>query len=443
MACGLGLDSSFALAYAELGTAAYVGNNRPVGDAHFDRALSLLDRLTTREQLQIRAASEAWRGNRDQSIALRRTLLAEYPDDPAAWGQIGYEYMRLGRSADAIAALRRQIERDSTNAADYINLASALKGTSDYEESVRAYTRAFALRPAMFRISNMNHEYGSVLVLAGRLADARAVFDSMLRGNAGQRASGERSLAWLEMFQGHYDSAIAHFRQATLLMQIPDGQLSEGRNRLLFAAAAQAKGGAWRDSASAQIRSAFELFRTVYIAPPFLWYVGTALARDGQLARAQEVLDTLGKRAKPANPTDRANLLALTGEVALARQLADSAVRSLQRAMAIDSSALVTESLARALAHAGDLGGAIRLYESIAGKPARWFGWEPQPAGLLAFWNVGQLYEASGDTARAAAAYGRLLAQWPSVDSDLIAVQHARARLNELKSGRDNNSRRR
>ena len=121
------LDSSFALAYAELGNAAYTSNNRPVGDAHFERALSLLDRLTTREALQIRAAVEGWRGNRDKAIELYHAQLAEYPNDPTAWGRIGYEYMRLSRPADAITALRTQIARDSTNPADHINLASAFK----------------------------------------------------------------------------------------------------------------------------------------------------------------------------------------------------------------------------------------------------------------------------------------------------------------------------
>src|SRR5205085_8105841 len=116
------LDSDFALAHAELGAAYYFGNNRPQGDVHFARALSLLDRLTQREQFLVRASAESWRVIRERSIDLRRALLAEYPDDPVAWGQIGYDYMRLGRHREAIEALRRQLERDSSSATAHINM---------------------------------------------------------------------------------------------------------------------------------------------------------------------------------------------------------------------------------------------------------------------------------------------------------------------------------
>ena len=228
-----------------------------------------------------------------------------------------------------------------------------------------------------------------------------------------------------------------------MLSRAPNRQLTEARNRLLLASAEQAKGGTWRDSASAEIRAAHALFRTAYMEPIFLWYLGLALARDGQLERAQEVLDTLGKRIRPTNPTDRANLLALTGEVAMARQLADSAVRTLQLAVVVDSSALVVESLARALARTGDLPGAIAKYESIAGQTNEWFGWEPEAAGLLAPWYLGQLYEARGDTTRAMASYAKLLAQWPKGDPDLVAVKDARARLAALRPGGDAGSARR
>lgn len=425
------LDSDFALAHAELGAAYYFGNDRPVGEAHFTRALSHLDRLTDREQLLVRAAVERWRGNRERAIALRRALLDQYPGDPAAWGQIGYDYMRLGRHREAIDALRKQIARDSANASVLINLATAYKGLGDYTEALRAYARAFALQPTLLTVNNLNHEYGLALVLSGHLAEARAAFDTMLRGDAEQRAQGERSIGLLFMLQGRYGDAIARFRQATMLSHAPNRALTEARNHLFLAAAQQEKGR--RDSARAELRAAHALFRSAYFEPAFLMYLGKALVRDGQLPLAAEVLDTLRRRAQ--NTMDRANLLVLAGEMAVAEGRADSAVRSFRMAYATDSSAYVAESLARGLAAAGDLAGAARAYESLAASREEWYGWEGEQFGLTAPQAAAALYDRMGDTAHARINYERLLSQWPAGDSDLVSVRQARDGLARLRRG--------
>ena len=91
----LELDPDFALAHAELGLKYYIGGNRVDGEKHFQKALSLLDRLTTREKLWIRAIVEDWRGNRDQGIQNYKAYLAEYPDDSGAWYRLGYAYLAI------------------------------------------------------------------------------------------------------------------------------------------------------------------------------------------------------------------------------------------------------------------------------------------------------------------------------------------------------------
>ena len=429
----LALDSNFALAHAELGAAYYFGNDRPNGDKYYDRALALLDRLTDRERLLVRASVESFRGNRDRAIELRRALLAEYPDDPYAWGRIGYDYMRLGRDREAIEALKRQIARDSTSAAAYINLASSYKGTGEYEDAVRSYRRAFAIAPNYLMVLNLNHEYGAALVFAGRFDDARAAFDTMAHGDADQQAQGRRSHALLAMLRGRYGEAIEHLHAATLLSQRPGRELSEARNRLFLAAAQDEKG--WADSARTQRRAAYTLFRTAYAPPPFLMYLGKALARDGQIALASEVLDTLVRRSKPSIPNDRANRLVLAGEIALAKGQADSAVRSFRLAYASDSSAYVAESLARGLAAAGDLEGGARMHQSLGESITKWYGWEGEQPGLLASFNAAVLYERMSDTLRARAGYQRFLGQWAQGDSDLVTMREARSRLERLREG--------
>lgn len=425
------LDSDFALAHAALGFYYYWNNDRPNGDAHYDHALRLLDRLTDRERLQVRASAESWRGNRDAAIELRKALLAIYPDDPVAWGNIGYDYMRLHRPNESIAAYRKQLERDSLDPSNYINLAVSYLQLAKYDEAVRNYQRAFALQPSLLKLENLNHEYGEALLFAGKPDEARAVYDSMLAGNGDQRARGHRSLGLLAMIRGRYGEAIDRFRDAVLLSQGPNRELTEARNRLFLAAAQQEKG--WRDSATAQIRSVHALFRRAYFEPMFLWYLGKALVRDGQLALASEVLDSLRRRARPDNPQDRANVLALGGEVALAQGHADSAVHLLQLAQTIDSSSLVRESLANAVARAGNLTEAARLYETLLAKADRWYGWEAEQYALATPLAAGALYERANDLPHARAAYEQVLTRWARGDTDLVTMRASRAALERLR----------
>lgn len=425
------LDSDFALAHAALGGDYYWNNDRPNGDAHFDHALRLLDRLTDRERLSVRAAAASWRGNRLQAIELRRALLAVYPGDRSAWGRIGYDYMRLGRAQEAIAALRMQLSRDSTDASDYINLATAFKQLAAYDSSIRYYKHAFKLQPSWLTLENLNHEYGETLVSAGKPNEARAVYDSMLVGDVDQQARGNRSLGLLAMVQGHYGEAIERFRQATLLSQAPHRELTEMRNRLFLASAEQEKG--WRDSASAQIRIAYSLFRKAYFEPKFLAILGKALVRDGQLPLAVEVFDTLQRRVRSDNQSDRAYLGVLAGEVALAQGHPDSAVRALQLAYANDSSQYTQESLARAVAQNGDLLGSARLYESLAAQMGGWYGDEAEQYGLVAPVSAAETYARIGDQARVRSLYERFLSQWATADTDLVSMRTARAGLGKLK----------
>jgi DNA-binding SARP family transcriptional activator/tetratricopeptide (TPR) repeat protein len=425
------LDSDFALAHAALGFYYYWNNDRPKGDAYYDHALRLLDRLTDRERLQVRASAESWRGNRESAIELRKALLAIYPNDPGAWGNIGYDYMRLHRPNEAIAAYRAQLKRDSLNPSNYINLAISYRQLSQNDEAVRNYRRAFALQPNLLRLDNLNHEYGIALLFAGKPDEARAVYDSMLTGNVDQRARGHRSLGMLAMIRGRYSEAIDRFRDAVLLSMGPDRALTEARNRLFLAAAQQEKG--WRDSATTQIRAVHGLFRRAYFEPMFLWYLGKALARDGQLALATEVLDSLRRRARADNPQDRANVLALGGEVALAQGRADSAAQLLQLAYTIDSSSLVKESLASAIARAGNFTVAAQQYESLVAKADPWYGWEAEQYALSAPLAAGALYEQANDLPRARAAYERVLTRWAQGDTDLVTIRASRVALERIR----------
>jgi tetratricopeptide (TPR) repeat protein len=306
----------------------------------------------------------------------------------------------------------------------------------DYTRALQSFRRAFALQPAQSTgDSYLKEAFGRALVLSGQLQAARAVFDSVRTGNTDQRARGERSLGLLEMLGGRYDQAIAHFREATILSDQPGKALSQARNRLFLAAAEQEKGRL--DSARTQLRETYRLFRSNYFEPTFLMFLGKALVRAGELRLAGEVLDTLRRRVRPSNPIDMANLRVLSGEVLLSAARdgsKDSALVLLQQAYVVDSSRLVAESIAHALASKGDLIDAAGRYEAMSRAASQWYGWEAEPYGLTALLEAGRLYEKAGDTSRARGMYERHVAQRAGGDSDIASVREARAALARIES---------
>ena len=108
----IALDPDFAMAHAALGYSSYLASGtverRQQGEAHFVKALSLLDRLSHRERLWISALAEDSRGNRDAAVSAYRTYLAAYPDDQVAWFRVGWTYLAGVRQPElAVEAFNR------------------------------------------------------------------------------------------------------------------------------------------------------------------------------------------------------------------------------------------------------------------------------------------------------------------------------------------------
>ncbi|MCC6772603.1 MAG: tetratricopeptide repeat protein [Gemmatimonadaceae bacterium] len=426
------LDSTFASALAALGGFYYWTNRPALGDTNFARALAHIGPLPARDQLLVRARAESSRGNRDSSVALLRTQLRAHPGDVDVLGMLAYDYVRMKRSTEAADVLSQLAALDSTDHVTWINLATAEKQLQRYPQAIVHYRRAFALMPSIETANgNINHEFGGVFVKMGQLDSAAAVFSKLLAGDALTRARGLRSLAFLSMYRARYVEASASLSEANVLLGDGPAWVSVVRNRLLLATTLSRRGRG--REARAQLDTAFVLATRNDVEPTLLLWLGTALARVGDVARAARVLDVVRAREHAGSATDRAAVEGLTGELLVARRRAREAIPHLEAALRADSTALARESLAHALAAAGDLGPAIELYRRIDGTPE--FGWEGQERWYLAPYDIGVLEEARSDTVAALAAYGRFLARWRGGDAALPLVTEVRGRVRRL--GRD------
>ncbi len=423
------LDSSFAMAHAGLGIYHLWQEDRIRGDHHLNTALALVDRLSERERHSIEADAHMWRQNYEAAISAYRILVERYPDDMAAWVNLGNAYMRLDRQEEAIATLSRALELDSTDAGLYINIATSYNSLGKHADALSYYLRAFELEPAWRTSGNLNHEFGFNYVGMGDLESAERTFTDMLSGSDEQRAGGHRSLALLLMYTGRYGEAIDHLTRAATLRQSLGHWTSETRDRLYLAAAFAAIGAA-RDFHT-QIARAWEIGRSSQLAPWWLMLLGKLQARSGLVVEAEETLDTLEARLDENNRYDKIARHVLTGEVALAEQRIDEAIRELETAYAVQGASYWLEGLAFSYLAAGDLQEARSRYEEMIERAE--FGVEAQEYWFRAHRQLGQIHELLGDTARAIEYYQRLFELWRAGDDDLVALINARERLHALR----------
>jgi len=428
------LDSTFALAHAELGMHYYINNYRQKGEQHYQKALAQMDRLTLRERLWIRAIVADWRGNRQKAIENYKSYLTQYPDDYTAWWRLGYTYLITQQPENCIDAFSRVVEFEPEEASALVNIASCYNSLGKNEQALVNYERAFQVRPDMKKGIYVNSEYGFLLVKMGRMDEARETFEIML-DNKRTRSRGLRSLALLNTYTGNFSTAIDHFREAVLLNQSFEVPLSEMRNRMFLARAYQVKG--MEEEFTRQINEIELLVNEMNLSPLWLSAAGRLFARHGYIEKAEPLVPKIQEKVGDVVASsgvnrnisqDEAFYHLLSGEVALARGKFEEALESLEIANNIVN---VPEAMAHGYYEAGKLDYAIEYYNQVISDST--LNREQQLRWILAHYQLGKIYEERGDIPNAVQYYERFIEIWQNGDEDLVTLRDARDRLNRLK----------
>jgi tetratricopeptide (TPR) repeat protein len=434
------VDPDFALAHAELGTKYYINGDRIKGEEHFQKALSLLDRLTTREKLWIRALVEDWRGDRDKGILNYKAYVAQYPDDNTAWFRLGYAYLITDQAELGIEAFKRVIEIDKGSAAAYCNLAACYNTLDKNDEALANYQKAFSLNPNLATGPFENQEYGFLMVRMGKMEEARRVFENMIAQVENyKKARGYRSLAHLEMYQGRYSAAQDNLREAIILNKTLKAKLSEMRDHLFLAMAFRMK--RQYEAFDKEMAAVTGIRKEINIEPSFLFKVGKVFARLNRLKEANEVLDSLKSRIgdvlaasgiSRSNQLDQASFHMLKAEIELAKGQFEEGVNSYEMAASLRAD-MVDDGLAYAYLKIGNLDKAIEKYTAFIQAATDVLGYEGQELWILSHYQLGILYERKGESAEAAKYYERFLEIWKDADAGIPEVADARKRLAGLK----------
>jgi len=423
------LDPDFALAHADLAALYYWSNRREKGEEHISIALNLLDRLTEYERLWIEAAAESYRGNREEAAVKWGTYLNKYPDSYAGWFRLAYDYLLANQYQKSISAFTRALEifnDDDPNI--IINIASCYGALDEYEKAIDNYLLAFKLAPYDLTTPNLNHEFGFTYVEMGEFQRAREVFDKMSSEGDLKNARGIRSQALLSMYLGKYNEAMDQIHESIVIQNSLGNGLSELRDRLYLAKMLQKK--EKTEECVTQLDHCFELVFESVTDPWWYFILGKMIARNGEMEKAELLLDEILKRTNKGNRSDEAAYNILKGEIELFKGNFTKSREFLEKGTTLRRDAYTLESLANYYFQAGDRERTIETYEEMISYSS--LGWEAQECWIRAHFSLGKTYEESNNQEQALNYYRQFLEIWKDADEDLHDFVEAKSRLEAL-----------
>jgi eukaryotic-like serine/threonine-protein kinase len=434
------LDSNFAMAWRKLGTMLVNQGERPVrADEAINRAFALRERLTFRERKLTETTyySDA-RGATDSAVAALQSLLAEYPNDSWAWNNLGVLHETVGNGAEAERSYSKAAELEPENILAWGNIFTLRIGAGRFDSAaatLQLMKARFPAGPAM--------DMRESLLELGRRDFAAA--EARLRA---QVARYQANVPWHDAFLNNLTGVLAirgKLAEADRLQRT----LSEERTgrgdvtnalevellRVIPVALYRKDPRAAKLALDAVMRS-HPLERLQPQERPLLTgiYAATSV---GDRDLANRLLEEFSRNRGNIPGRAWGFLLPLgRGEVLSMRK------ESLQEGLAAfrKTAAVCAYCAEAAMGLAFERAG---LPDSALAHFQRWADvgeniWE---AGVynhwapLAYFRLGELYEAKGERTKAVDYYGRFTELWREADPELQPkVQEARRRIAELKA---------
>ena len=228
-----------ALAYARLAEADAELDDERSAQTHLLRLSSLVpdeSRLSTDDQLRVRAVRELLLRNVDRSVAALQELVNRHPNDAGAWVDLGRAQDAAGLRDAARDSYSHAISTDSEYAAAYLQLGSVEAASLNAQKALEAFGRADQLYQTA---SNLEGETevllrrGTLLDGSNEVAKARADVDRALSlattaKSLSQQVRARLTLSSIRATEGQFSEA----------MQIASSAVSDATNAGLDVVAA-------------------------------------------------------------------------------------------------------------------------------------------------------------------------------------------------------------
>ncbi|MDX1576957.1 MAG: hypothetical protein R3266_00665 [Gemmatimonadota bacterium] len=434
------LDPNFAMAWRKLGIAL---NNRGEERARIYEALEQAyenrDRLTPRERdLAVAAYSDAI-GDTRQTMAAYERLLEREPDQGTALNNLGVSHLELRDLDPAIELFERYLELDTAATIPFMNLIWAHGNRGDLDAALR-HVEAY---PWLMHDPTAREHEAQLWASQGEYDIAEELLLKLREDESGSpywRTQTSLELAALDAIRGKLDEAERHYRDAM------DSDLERGliRSYLVdMTRMARTTLHVKRDAPSAitVVELALRNHPLDELDPldrPYL-ELAELYALAEQPGQAEALLERFDADVPEEIRTQeqRIALDRVRGAIDLARGRAEEAVETTRRADRGVCILCALPQLARAFEAAGWRDSAIATYESYIETPYTFRARDTDPWYLAAVHErLGELFEAEGEPARAAAHFERLAELWSEADERLRPrVTAARERAETLREG--------
>lgn len=240
-------------------------------------------RLVDLDRRMHEAAALDDRGRFEPAVAIYRAVLDRRPAMSAAARHLAFDLWRLGRGAEAVDVLRRAAAADAPTGVR-VQLGTYLVEMNEGREAVSVLERAVAQEPTFDALNALGLAYGR----AGRGDEAVAVFGRAAQLDPESAVTFE-NIGGVQLDRGRTPDARTAFERAIAL----DPRSPQAHVGLALIAAR-----------AGDRRTAITHWTQALDAQPdnldALYDLGVTLARDGQIARAKDVLARFERIAPPA-----------------------------------------------------------------------------------------------------------------------------------------------
>jgi eukaryotic-like serine/threonine-protein kinase len=422
------LDPNFAIAYARLGTIYTNLAQIDLANEYMRKAFERRAHVSEREKFYIAAHYYADVTNEyDKGIETYRLWADSYPHDWIPFSNLSNEYVRIGETEKAVEAARQALRLNPNHAFPYTNLTFAYFHANRFAEAKAVGAQAVAAKRDGLGV----HESFYMIAV---VEDDEPVMKREVEWFRGKPVEcwSLNLQAWAAASRGQLRLARELFersRTAALKQDLRNYAASTTNDE----AQVEAEFGNSRE-AHADVDISLRLMPNSTES-----YSGAAfaLARAGDIGRAEELLKEATKRYPPQHTLfNNLSLPCIKAVIALGKKKPAEAIEELRRAgryelavppEVIDGSAMYYRGLAYLELHSGNE--AAAQFQKILDNPGVVSVGILRPLSHL---GVARAYGVTGDKDKSLTQYREFLALWKNADPDLRILHEAKAEYAKL-----------
>ena len=215
------LDPTFALAHYILSQTRSMRGDAQTAMTHLAKAMQLKHRMPDRLHMLVKIESFLSQRQPDHALSVATMMVEFYPDDVLGH-QVSAQLYVFRRELDkAIASLHKVMELDPQQEEVALQIGSLQENKGAFEEALKTYQDYAATNTSD---AETLVKAGRVLVLLGRLNDARSTFERALLIDPA-KISPKIELGMLERASGNDENGFRQLEQALVSATTPDDSL--------------------------------------------------------------------------------------------------------------------------------------------------------------------------------------------------------------------------